>query len=410
MKFDTIIIGGGLSGLTAAITAAEHGQHVAIISSGQSALHFSSGSFELLGSVNGVHVTNPIDAIDLLHDNHPYRLIGREQMLNLLPLVQPMLTRAGVATTGNHFANRYRLTPLGKIKPAWITLDDFATFDRPDRIPWRNVAIVNIADFQDFFPTFIARGLREHGVESTIASTSIKEIDNLRKSSTEMRAATIARVLDYNAICSLAGRIKSVGRSADAILMPAIVGLYDDLLLRQLRRLVNKPLYFISTMPTSVPGVRTQMQLNRYFTNLGGIFMPGDTVTHAALKGNSIEAIFTINHGPEPLTANKFILASGSFISHGLAATPSRVIEPIFNLDVNFPTDRAQWFSKNINEAQPFMEFGVKIDENWHPSINGKTISNLQCVGSIIGGCNSIKEGSGAGVAMLSALAVSIKS
>lgn len=40
MKFDTIIIGGGLSGLTAAITAAEQGQHVAIISSGQSALHF----------------------------------------------------------------------------------------------------------------------------------------------------------------------------------------------------------------------------------------------------------------------------------------------------------------------------------------------------------------------------------
>ena len=48
MKFDTIIIGGGLSGLTAGITLAEHGQKCLMVSAGQSALHFFAGSFELL--------------------------------------------------------------------------------------------------------------------------------------------------------------------------------------------------------------------------------------------------------------------------------------------------------------------------------------------------------------------------
>ena len=60
MNFDTIIIGGGLTGLTAAIASAERGERTAIISAGQSALHFSSGSFELLGAIDGTPVTNPV--------------------------------------------------------------------------------------------------------------------------------------------------------------------------------------------------------------------------------------------------------------------------------------------------------------------------------------------------------------
>lgn len=404
MNFDTIIIGGGLTGLTAAISLAERGRRAAIVSAGQSALHFSSGSFELLGSIDGRRVDNPVDAIDHLPERHPYRRIGKERMLQLLPLVQPLLTRAGVATTGSHYTNRYRLTPLGKVKPVWLTLDDFATFDSPDRLPWRSVALVNIADFQDFYPVFLAAGLEKRGVKCSIHSTSIAALDNLRRSSTEMRATTMARVLDYEAVGVLAGRLNSVARHADAILMPAILGLTDDLMVRLLRRLVCKPVYFVSTMPTSVPGVRTQMLLQRYFMKLGGTYMLGDTVTHGEFEGDRLKYVFTTNHSPEPLSADNYILATGSFFSHGLVATPSAIVEPTFGFDVDAPADRALWFKKDIDSAQPYMAFGVATDGDWHPRRNGVTIGNVQCAGSILGGCNPVKEGCGAGVAILSSL------
>ena len=49
MSFDTIIIGGGLSGLTAGIALAKAGQQVALAAAGQSTLNYFSGSFDLLG-------------------------------------------------------------------------------------------------------------------------------------------------------------------------------------------------------------------------------------------------------------------------------------------------------------------------------------------------------------------------
>lgn len=405
MKFDTVIIGGGLSGLIAGISLAEAGLSVVIITAGQSSLHFNSGSFDLLGTCDGKTVTNPLDAIQSLPSSHPYARLGVERIQSLLPAVQPLLGRAGIATTGDYTRNRYRLTPLGKIKPTWLSLEDIATFDNPTRLPWRRVAIVNIAGFLDFYPQFISAGLTALGVSCTVHSTTIPALDTLRNNPTEMRAPNIARILDTEAIGVLAGRLNSVSRDADVIVMPAIVGLNDDLNLRLLRRLVARPIYFVSSMPTSVPGVRTQISLDRYFMKLGGTYMLGDTVLHGNFNGKRLESVTTRNHDTEPIEANDFLIATGSFIGHGLKATPDSIIEPTLGLDVEAPHDRSMWFRKDIDDNQPFMSFGVKTDDELHACKDGIAIENLYAAGSLLGGCNPVKEECGAGVSILTALA-----
>ena len=74
MKYDTHIISGGLAGLVCGIRLQEAGQRCAILSAGQSALHFSSGSFDVLNRLpNGQEGTEALEAVGALPEGHPYR-------------------------------------------------------------------------------------------------------------------------------------------------------------------------------------------------------------------------------------------------------------------------------------------------------------------------------------------------
>ena len=135
--------------------------------------------------------------------------------------------------------------------------------------------------------------------------------------------------------------------------------------------------------------------------------MLGDTVTAGQFEDGKLKSITTQNHGDVKFEADNFILASGNFFSKGLSSDIDGVYEPVFGLDMDSIAERPQWYKRNMFESQPYMSFGVATDKDFKTRKDGRTIDNLYAAGAVLSGFNAMKEGSGAGISILTALYVS---
>ena len=409
MKFDTIIIGGGLSGLTAGITLAAHGKRVAILATGQSKLHLMSGSLDLLSyNIDGTPVLNPIEAAAALPPAHPYHRVGIDNLAPLATQAKHLLTDAGLDFYGNEQANHLRVTPIGYTKPTWLSLTDYLSIQQPSTGKlWRKAMLVDINGYTDFPVALIKHNLEAQGLSCNVKTITTPQFEALRLSYSEMRATNIARILaDRNAVNDLSVAINSSVDDENVVLMPAVVGVFDDSSLKYLRRMLTRPLHCLATLPPAVPGVRIQTLLRKRFLNLGGIFMLGNTVRSASIKDGKISSIQADKLPDQSLTATNYILATGSFVGNGLVSTPQSVIEPIMNLDVDADNDRDQWTRPAFNAPQPYMEYGVRTDDKFTPMIGGELVTNLHAIGAVLSGHNSIALADAAGVDMTTALTV----
>lgn len=408
MQFDTVIIGGGLSGLVCGIRLSQEGQRCVIISSGQSALHFSSGSYDLLNTLpDGKEVDNPFSVIgDLIEQapEHPYSKIGIDKFPVLVSKAEQFFSGINVPLSGCGQKNHYRVTPMGTLKPTWLSASGFVTSDSAGKLPWKKVSVFNPIGFLDFYPQFIADEFLKLGTESDIHLFNLPDLDHLRRNPSELRSTNIARVLDKN-IDEVAGVLNDKSEGSEAIIFPACIGLESDAFLR-LQQSVYKPVLLIPTMPPSIIGIHTQQYLHDYFLKLGGVYMLGDSVKKADVEDNAVSRVYSFNHGDIPFTGKNIVLATGSYFSQGLIATSDSVYEPIFNLDVSYSGDRQEWYNSKIFEPQGYQRFGVKTDNSFRGMRNGKIIGNLYVSGAILEGFNPIKEGCGAGVSILSALSI----
>lgn len=409
MKFDTVIIGGGLAGLTCGIKLAEAGQKCAIVSSGQSALHFFSGSFDLLNfNRQGAEVTYPLEEMINLSDHHPYKRMGIDRIKQLLPQVQPLLENAGLHFQGNAEMNHYVVNPMGKLKPTWLTIDDFSIFDPMVGMPWKKIAILNISGFLDFHTRFVASGLEASGIEVQVKHFAMDSFEEIRHNPSEMRSTNIAKIFDKETVIDeFIERVNELSEGFESVLLPAVFGLFNPSVVGKIKLGVNKPLCLVPAIPPSVPGIRSQISLSKRFQALGGKYFLGDTVDSGVFENNRLISVNTVNQGDISLIANSFVLATGGFISQGLVASPDNIYDPVFDLDVICDKERTNWVDKKIFNKQPFMYYGVDTDDRFHATKEGKSINNLYVVGAILSGANSLKEGSGAGVSLLTALHVS---
>ena len=408
MKFDTVIIGGGLSGLICGIRLQKAGKKCAIVSAGQSAMHFSSGSFDLLGRLpDGTDVDKPLEALKSLPEDHPYSILGEEKVRKYAEEASAFLNGCGIKVDGDAAVNTWRISPTGERKPSWLTLGDFTALKTKDEKIGNKALIVNILGYLDFNTKFLADSFERQGTICRISSVKLEEMERLRKNPSEMRATNIARVMDRDGVWEKAAeQVKGMLKDEDIVVLPAVFGLKDGSVIEKIREAIGVKTVFVSTMPPSVPGIRTQMTLKAEFERAGGRFLMGDTVVDADFnEDGTVKSIGTQNFGSIRLYADNFVIATGSFFSKGLIATPDRIFEPVFGVDLSYAEGRDQWFDRNFWNKQNYISFGAKVSEKLNAYVSGTVISNLYAIGSLIGGSNALYEGCGGGVAIISALA-----
>ncbi len=414
MKYECLIIGGGLAGLTCGIRCASAGIHTAILSGGMNTLHFSSGSIDLAGyTPGGSPVKKPFEHIKkIISENrvHPYSKVGIKSLRESIGFITDKLSGEGITLNHNSDYNHFHVTALGRLKPTYLSQESVFSADFSGAVTSRKkIAILNFDGFRDYYPEQTAAHLKMNAMfkdtEIILGSISLPYYTNTEKNLHEFRSVDIARIFENERyLPRIAEEIRSASSGATIASLPAFLGINNYRAIRKkLEQMTGIFIYEIPTLPPSILGLRLDHALKNCFIKLGGEFIAGERVKSGSISNKGVEYITTANSGSVPLTAGYYVLATGSFISGGLSAGFDSINEPLFGLKTTGARKRSRWYSESFfdRKGHPFFGFGVETDSKLNPlAQDGRAVKNLFCAGSALCGYDPIREGCGGGVAL----------
>jgi glycerol-3-phosphate dehydrogenase subunit B len=421
MKYDVIVIGGGLAGYTSAIRCLEKGLKTALVNNGRSALHFSSGSIDLLSTTPlGTPVRFPFDGIRQIASSfpeHPYAKLGAGAVSNAIDWYTEIMSHAGVILSQQeNNENHQRITTIGAVKSTFLSQQSVYPIGfNKTQCSFDKVYVVDLEGCRDFQSSMIVDNLKSSPMfaETVISSLPISLNVNSKQSTSGYNTRStdyISALSDEEQLNHLASQIVDIACTNDLIVMPAIFGTRTGPeRVQRLKAITGLNFTEVPTMPPSLMGIRLEETLESEFIQRGGVQLKGDKVLMAKSivsdKGLTIKQIRTKNLRDYALVADAFVLATGSFFSNGLVAERSAVFEPLFGLDTNETGARSEWHSDAFlsPHSHAFLSFGVETNGCFQPSIEGRTVENVYCCGSVLAHYNPILEGSGGGVAISTA-------
>ena len=387
--YDTVVIGGGMSGLTAALTLADRGKRVAVVSRGDPACCLSTGCIDVLA-----HESDPLAGIASLPDTHPYRLAGERVCRESLVWFMDIMRDTAFPYCGDATTNRAILTPLGTRKITCLV---------PQTMEWSDcdvndyLHIISFNNIKDFYPGYITSRYRNSG----------RSIFNAGVAST----AAIAERFEEEAfrgefIAWLKGQQIPEGKIA----LPAVLGTRSTgRIYEEISRELSRPIFEIPTLPPSIPGLRLFRTLKNTFLERGGAIYWGKDISSVERLGHQLEAVTLSNQGRATRVQGKaFILATGSFVSGGLYATMDAIEERVFGLAVHIPGDREEWFADDFFTTGHAVErAGVAVDSSFRPV--DSPYENLFVCGAILAFSEVMKYGCGHGMAVATGVAAAEK-
>ncbi|MEW6624407.1 MAG: anaerobic glycerol-3-phosphate dehydrogenase subunit GlpB [Bacillota bacterium] len=406
MRYDLVIIGAGLAGMSAALAAVKMNKQAVVLSKGLGSLYSSSGYIDLLGyypTTEMKPVLNPARALDVLVEekpDHPYSLVGKEAIREAFTDFLSISREIGLAYSGTLDENILMPTAAGALIPTCLYPE--TTGKKITEAPV--ITVVGIEELADFYPDYAADNLRHRlkgEVKSVWASLNIKV-------KRELNSFDIALALEnFHVQEALIKELENKVPRNSLIVIPAVLGVQNwQQVTKTIEKALNCDVLEVPTLPPSVMGYRLAEKLQQHLKHKGVDFITGHPVTHVKCSGRQrLEVGISLGSGKlKKIQGDSFVLATGGILNEGLLACPGSIKESVFDLPIVndlLHVDR-DFFSL---KAQGLSLAGVAVNSNMQPIDikSGQTIyENLRAAGATLAGYDPFIEKSGNGVALAS--------
>lgn len=401
-----VVVGAGMSGLVSAIRLRQAGMDVILVTKGIGGIQLGQGTVDVLGYVPERVLDDPLAAVTAYgqaHPDHPYATLTAEDVRAGAEFLRELLPDTFV---GDLSRNYLLPTAIGALRPTALPQ---ATMVEGECTPGKKMVFVGLRQLKDFWPELIAGNVaRTELPGGGRVATRAAWLDlPARPNEVDSTPLYYARAMDDPAYRRrFVDALKRVVEPDETVGLPGVLGLADPGAFADISTQLGQPVFEISTIPPSVPGMRINDALTRLAKSLRIRVVLGSPVLGATTDGTRITSLTVGTTGrPTEYAAERFVFAPGGFESGGVEMDSwMKVSEPTLGLPLWIP--EGDLVLADHSAEQPLFTVGVRTDHDMRVlDANGNVVhDNLHVAGGILAGASRWREKSGDGIALASAV------
>jgi glycerol-3-phosphate dehydrogenase subunit B len=409
---DVVVVGGGLAGCWAAVTAARAGLQVTLVRRGGAATAVSSGAVDLVPPGEAEDPGGWLARLPRHDPDHPYVAGGAPPPSAGELEAEARRLAAELAAVGLRLRVTLQrpallLTVTGQMRRAGVALETIADGDLQGA---GRVAVAGIEGLLRVDAPALAAAVDERCGDAvrTLAITLDPRLPGVDESvAGDLDDATLARAVEAPGGAEALGKVLGRalrGEGVDLVLLPAVLGLADAAAVR--RRVEAAAGVRVAEMlspPPSAPGWRLATACEAMVRRAGVEVVTGSV---AAVRRGGRRASAVESHQGEAIACDVLVLATGKYLGGGLVGDP-HIREPLLGLplvaggrplEALTPRDLAR---RTGFADQPFLAAGVRTDAEGRPvdGFGAPVLDNLLACGALLAGLDATLRGGGLGVA-----------
>jgi glycerol-3-phosphate dehydrogenase subunit B len=409
-KKDIVIIGSGMSGLSAAHFALEKGLSVAVISNSAGCMGFAPGTLDLCSVYPVDPITyhdSPVDAMkELVSEKkfHPFAKAGIENVVESWKSIGSYFSSSPLEYTFDINKNVHVITAAGTLKPSNLVSRSL----KNNSDAWqkkKKTLIIDIKELKNFSSKQVVENLKERWNNLDAASITIEDIIEQN----EIHILKLCSLLEKDDFrSSLIEKLNEKIKGHEALGLPEVCGSTNTKqVMDSLEKELGLSVFEIPGPPPTGSGSRLLQYFRDDLITKGVSFYPGHGVKEVISKDGKATLIKIQGYSQEHLIeTDNVILATGRFFGGGLEAKGDGLKETVFDISIEAPESRDDWHMDTFLGApgHPLNSCGLETDECFRPLEKGAPLyENLYAVGSILKDQDWVREKSGTGIAVSTA-------